>query len=120
MIRKGGRLQNATWDEAIQLFTQKIGESRARGDSVNAAFINGHETGTFRAFLDGWLSFNGMPPALSYDPDADYTAMARRARAERRQEPREPVLRVADDAERVHRARLMLRGYLSDLVGVKP
>jgi molybdopterin-containing oxidoreductase family iron-sulfur binding subunit len=76
MIRKGGRLQSATWDEAIKLFTQKIGETRARGGSANAAFINGHETGTFRTFLDGWLAFNGMPPALSYDPDADYAAIA--------------------------------------------
>jgi anaerobic selenocysteine-containing dehydrogenase/Fe-S-cluster-containing dehydrogenase component len=76
MIRKGGRLQAATWDEAIQLFTQKIGEARARGVAANAAFINAHETGTFRTFLDGWLAFNGMPPALSYDPDADYTAIA--------------------------------------------
>ncbi|HYN81603.1 MAG TPA: molybdopterin-dependent oxidoreductase [Gemmatimonadaceae bacterium] len=76
MIRKGGRLQGATWDEAIQLFTQKLGELRTRGGAANAAFINAHETGTFRTFLDAWLAFYGIPPALSYDPDADYTAIA--------------------------------------------
>jgi Fe-S-cluster-containing dehydrogenase component len=76
MIRKGGSLQSATWDEAIQLFTQKLAELRSRGVAANAAFINAHETGTFRTFLDTWLSFYGIPPALSYAPDADYTAIA--------------------------------------------
>src|SRR6266550_3011945 len=38
MIRKNGTLQKATWDEALLLFKQKLGELRTRGAAGNAAF----------------------------------------------------------------------------------
>jgi molybdopterin-containing oxidoreductase family iron-sulfur binding subunit len=76
MIRRNGALHAATWDEAIQLFTQKLDEIRSRGTAGSAAFINLHETGSFRTFLDSWLAAYGIPGHISYDPDADYTAIA--------------------------------------------
>jgi len=76
MIRQSGKLRNATWDEALQLFAQKLAELKRSGNAGNAAFINAHESGSFHAFLDGWLASYGIPAHLSYDPDADYTAIA--------------------------------------------
>ena len=76
MVRRGGALQSATWDEALKLFVQKLGEVRTAGAAANAEFINQHESGSFRTFLDGWLTSNGMPSSLSYDADVDYTAIA--------------------------------------------
>src|SRR6266542_4669047 len=70
MIRQGGTLRSATWDEAIQRFAQKLGELRSRGNAGSAAFINAHESGSFNALLDGWLAGYGIPLHLSYDPDA--------------------------------------------------
>ncbi|MFN2604037.1 MAG: molybdopterin-dependent oxidoreductase [Gemmatimonadaceae bacterium] len=76
MIREGGKLRNATWDEALQMFAQKLAELKRNGSAGNAAFINAHESGSFNAFLDGWLAGYGIPAHLSYDPDADYSAIA--------------------------------------------
>lgn len=74
MIRKGGKLVPATWDEALKLFAQKLAENRA--NAANTYFINRHESGNFPTFLNTWLAGMGMPAALSIDPDADYAAIA--------------------------------------------
>jgi molybdopterin-containing oxidoreductase family iron-sulfur binding subunit len=74
MIRKGGKLVPATWDEALKLFSQKLAENRA--GAANAVFINRHESGNFPTFLNTWLAGMGMPAALSIDPDADYAAIS--------------------------------------------
>jgi len=76
MIRRGGALQSATWDEALNVLAQKLGELRTGGAAANAVFINQHESGSFRVFLDGWLASYGMPSHLSCDADVDYTAIA--------------------------------------------
>jgi molybdopterin-containing oxidoreductase family iron-sulfur binding subunit len=74
MIRRGGKLEKTTWDEALKVFGEKI--AGARSNAADAIFINRHESGNFPAFLNGWLSTIGMPPAYSIDPDADYAAIA--------------------------------------------
>ncbi len=74
MIRKNGRLVAATWDEALTLFRQKLTETR--GAAANAVFINRHESGNFPSFLNTWLASQGMPAALSIDPDIDHAAIA--------------------------------------------
>jgi Fe-S-cluster-containing dehydrogenase component len=76
MIRRNGQLQSASWDEALQLFSQKLGETRSRGGAASAVFINQHESGSFPGFLDGWLGGFGMPAHLSYDAGADHAAIA--------------------------------------------
>jgi Fe-S-cluster-containing dehydrogenase component len=76
MMRRGGSLQPVSWNDALQAFAAKVGETRARGTAASAVFINRHETGSFRALLDSWLSAQGMPPHVSYDPDLDYAAIA--------------------------------------------
>ncbi|MFL5465465.1 MAG: molybdopterin-dependent oxidoreductase, partial [Gemmatimonadaceae bacterium] len=76
MARKNGQLQSVTWDEALQIFAQKLGEVRSRGGAANAVFINQHESGSFTTFLDAWLAGFGMPAHLSYDAGADYAAIA--------------------------------------------
>jgi anaerobic selenocysteine-containing dehydrogenase/Fe-S-cluster-containing dehydrogenase component len=75
MMRRGASLVHVSWSDALQAFAAKIGEVRSRGAAANAAFINRHESGSFRVLLDSWLSAQGMPPHLSYDPDLDYAAI---------------------------------------------
>jgi len=78
MARKGagGQLQSVSWDEALQIFAQKLGETRSRGGAANAVFINQHESGSFPGFLDTWLAGFGMPAHLSYDAGADHAVIA--------------------------------------------
>ncbi len=76
MARKNGQLQQVTWDEALQIFAQKLGETRSKGAAGNAVFINQHESGSFPGFLDAWLNAFGMPPHLSYDAGADHAVIA--------------------------------------------
>jgi molybdopterin-containing oxidoreductase family iron-sulfur binding subunit len=74
MIRRGGRLEKATWDEALKVFTDKLAE--VRRNAAGVAFINRHQSGSFPVLLNSWLASMGMAPALSIDPDADYAAIA--------------------------------------------
>jgi Fe-S-cluster-containing dehydrogenase component len=76
MVRRNGQLQSLSWDEALQLFAQKLGETRSRGGAANAVFINQHESGSYPGFLDSWLAGFGMPAHLSYDAGADHAAIA--------------------------------------------
>src|SRR6266550_3275112 len=76
MARKNGQLQPVSWDEALQIFSQQLGETRSRGGAGNAVFINQHESGSFPGFLDAWLAAFGMPPHLSYDAGADHAVIA--------------------------------------------
>jgi anaerobic selenocysteine-containing dehydrogenase/Fe-S-cluster-containing dehydrogenase component len=76
MVRRNGRLEPIGWDEATQLFVQKINETRSRGGAGNAVFVNQHESGSFPGFLDAWLAGFGMPAHLSYDAGADHAAIA--------------------------------------------
>jgi molybdopterin-containing oxidoreductase family iron-sulfur binding subunit len=76
MVRRNGQLQSVGWDEALQLFSQKLGETRSRGGAGNAVFINQHESGSYPGFLDSWLAAFGMPAHLSYDAGADHAVIA--------------------------------------------
>src|SRR5687767_13712599 len=76
MVRRGGELVRVTWEEALQLFSTRLGELRSQGRAAGATFINQHETGSFPGFLDAWLAGFGMPPHLSYDAGADHAAVA--------------------------------------------
>jgi Fe-S-cluster-containing dehydrogenase component len=76
MVRRNGQLQLVGWDEALQLFAQKLGETRSRGGAANAVFINQHESGSYPGFLDAWLAAFGMPAHLSYDAGADHAVIA--------------------------------------------
>ena len=74
MIRRNGKLVQATWDEALKVFGQKLAENRA--SAASAVFLNRHESGNFPSFLNTWLAGMGMPAALSIDPDADFAAIS--------------------------------------------
>jgi anaerobic selenocysteine-containing dehydrogenase/Fe-S-cluster-containing dehydrogenase component len=76
MVRRNGQLQSVSWDEALQMFSQKLGETRSRGGAATAVFINQHESGSFPGFLDTWLAGFGMPAHLSYDAGADHAVIA--------------------------------------------
>jgi molybdopterin-containing oxidoreductase family iron-sulfur binding subunit len=75
MVRRNGSLVRTTWQEALQLLQQRLGELAAGGQATNALFINRHESGSFPAFLDSWLAAFGMPPHLSFDLLADHAVM---------------------------------------------
>src|SRR5687767_2157143 len=81
MIKSGGAWRSATWDEAVALLAQRLGELRTRGNASSAVFLNQHESGSFPAFLDGWLAAFGMRPHLSVDFEADHAAMEAHRRA---------------------------------------
>ena len=76
MVRRNGALERVTWEQALQLLAQKLGEARAGGRAASAVFINQHESGSFPGFLDAWLNAIGMPPHISFDAQADFTAIA--------------------------------------------
>ena len=81
MIKAGGAWRAATWDEAIALLAQRLGEARSGGRAAGAVFLNQHESGSFPAFLDQWLAAHGMPRHLSVDFEADHAAMDAHRRA---------------------------------------
>jgi anaerobic selenocysteine-containing dehydrogenase/Fe-S-cluster-containing dehydrogenase component len=76
MMKRNGKLTPVTWEEALQNFSQILGQVRSRGGAANAVFINQHESGSFPGFLDAWLAGFGMPAHLSYDASADHAAIA--------------------------------------------
>src|SRR5687768_11606914 len=51
-IKSGGAWRSATWDEAVALLAQRLGELRTRGNASSAVFLNQHESGSFPAFLE--------------------------------------------------------------------
>src|SRR5688500_3664275 len=75
-VRRDGRLVEATWEEAIQLFRQRVDEARSSGRGGDAIFLNRHETGSFPVFLDQWLSTMGLAPHLAIDPAMDHAVIA--------------------------------------------
>ncbi|MDE3215662.1 MAG: 4Fe-4S dicluster domain-containing protein [Gemmatimonadota bacterium] len=81
MIKKGGAWQSASWDEALALVSQKLGEAKSRNAAGGAVFLNQHESGSFPAFADQWLAAFGMKPHLSVDFEADQAAMEANRRA---------------------------------------
>ncbi|MGI8618590.1 MAG: molybdopterin-dependent oxidoreductase [Gemmatimonadaceae bacterium] len=76
MVRRNGTLERVTWEQALQLLAQKLGETRAGGRASSSVFINQHESGSFPGFLDGWLNALGMPPHISFDTQSDFAAIA--------------------------------------------
>jgi anaerobic selenocysteine-containing dehydrogenase/Fe-S-cluster-containing dehydrogenase component len=80
MVKTGGTWRAATWDEAINLLAQRVGEARSRGPAASV-FLNQHESGSFNVFLDSWLAAHGMRPHLSVDFEADHAAIEAHRRA---------------------------------------
>ena len=76
MVRQNGKLVPTTWDRAMTLFNQRLGELRSRGQAGSAVFVNQHESGSFPSFLDAWLAGYGMPPHVSFDADAQVAVLA--------------------------------------------
>src|SRR5437763_9676133 len=76
MARRNGAQEAVGWDGGVQLFAQKLGETRSRGGAGSAVFINQHESGSLPGFIDAWLSAFGMPAHLSYDAAADHAVIA--------------------------------------------
>ena len=54
-VRRTGQLVEIPWQEAVQLFRQRVDEARSSGRGADAVFLNRHETGSFPFFLDQWL-----------------------------------------------------------------
>ncbi|WKW12594.1 4Fe-4S dicluster domain-containing protein [Pseudogemmatithrix spongiicola] len=80
MKREGAMFVPTTWDDAIGILAQKLGEAKSRNAGRGVAFINGHEQGSFPAVLDQILAGYGAPAHLSYDAEAPVAvAIANRA-----------------------------------------
>jgi anaerobic selenocysteine-containing dehydrogenase/Fe-S-cluster-containing dehydrogenase component len=76
MVRRNGAFTSVAWNEALEIFAQKLGEARTRSGGQSIVFINQHESGSFPGLLDGWLASYGMPPHLAYDAGADHAVIA--------------------------------------------
>ena len=76
MVRRDGALRRITWNEALEIFAQRLGEARTRGGAQSISFINQQESGSFPTLLDGWLASYGMAPHLAYDAGADHAVIA--------------------------------------------
>ncbi len=76
MLRENGTLSPVTWDRALEVLGQKLGEVKSRGGAGNAVFLNAHESGSLPGFLDQWLEANGMPAHLSIDSAAPAATIA--------------------------------------------
>src|ERR687884_490175 len=81
MAKRGSQWGRTTWDEALNILSQRLAQVRAAGQAGNALFINHHESGSFPAFLDTWLAAFGMRPHLSVDFEADQASMEAHRRA---------------------------------------
>ncbi len=81
MVREGNALKPTTWDKALELLSQKLGETKSKGQAGNVVFVNQHESGTVAGFLDAWLSAQGMPAALSVDSTAPLATIAANQKA---------------------------------------
>jgi Fe-S-cluster-containing dehydrogenase component/formylmethanofuran dehydrogenase subunit B len=75
-VRRNGQLAEATWEEAMQLFRQRLDEARSTGRGADAVFLNRHETGSYPFFLDQWLSAMGLAPHLAVNPELDHAVIA--------------------------------------------
>ena len=74
MVRRNGRLEKTTWDEALKIFGEQLVQARKNPGGV--AFINRHQSGGFASLLTSWLTGLGFQPPLNIDPDADHAAIA--------------------------------------------
>ena len=75
-IRRDSRLVETTWEEAAQLFRQRIEEVRSSGRGADSIFLNRHEAGSFPFFLDQWLNAVGLAPHLAVDATLDHAVIA--------------------------------------------
>ncbi|MGQ0713370.1 MAG: 4Fe-4S dicluster domain-containing protein [Gemmatimonadaceae bacterium] len=75
-IRRDGQLVAATWEEAIQLFRERLDAARTGAQSADVLFLNRHESGSFPFFLDQWLAAMGLPAHLALDPSLDHAVIA--------------------------------------------
>ncbi|MCA0376509.1 MAG: 4Fe-4S dicluster domain-containing protein [Gemmatimonadetes bacterium] len=76
MVREGNALKPTTWDKALELLAQKVGEVKSKGTAGNVVFINKHETGTGAGFISEWLAANGMGAMYSVDSTAPLATVA--------------------------------------------
>ncbi len=81
MVREGTVLKPTTWDKALEMLAQKVGEVKSRGQAGGVVFINQHETGSFAGFLDQWLAAQGMPAHLGVDAQAPAATIAANQKA---------------------------------------
>ncbi len=81
LVKKNGTWGPITWDAALTMVSQHLGDLRSRKTAGNAVFLNHHESGSFPDFLDQWLAAFGMPPHLSVDFEADQAALEANRRA---------------------------------------
>ncbi|HUQ84282.1 MAG TPA: molybdopterin-dependent oxidoreductase, partial [Gemmatimonadaceae bacterium] len=73
MVRRNGRLERISWDDAIKMLRDRIAGLGA--GAANAVFINQHETGSFGAFLDQWLAGYNIPAHVAYDGEAPHAVL---------------------------------------------
>jgi len=59
MKRDGDKLVPTTWDDAMGILAQKLGEVKSKNAGSKVAFINQHEQGSFPALLDQILGGYG-------------------------------------------------------------
>jgi molybdopterin-containing oxidoreductase family iron-sulfur binding subunit len=75
MVRRDGRLVASTWDEALALVRQRLGEARAQ-NGAGVRFVSQHEAGAWPLFVDQWMSGLGLGTHYVVDAEADLAVRA--------------------------------------------
>jgi molybdopterin-containing oxidoreductase family iron-sulfur binding subunit len=82
MIRRPtSRFEQISWQEATTTLQARLATARTDGTAARAVFINQHESGSFPAFLDQWLSAYGIPAHIPYEAEGDTSAGIAQAQA---------------------------------------
>jgi anaerobic selenocysteine-containing dehydrogenase/Fe-S-cluster-containing dehydrogenase component len=81
LVKKNGAWTGISWDDALTMVSQQLGQVRSRNSASASVFLNQHESGSFPEFVDQWLAAFGMKPHLSVDFEADQAAMEANRRA---------------------------------------
>jgi anaerobic selenocysteine-containing dehydrogenase len=70
MIRKGGKLVEASWDEAMDTLKEKLAKKNSKVAWLNGA-VSGHHAALIKAYLDeagskNFFVFDTLPPAVGH------------------------------------------------------
>lgn len=65
---QAGQLERVSWEEAMNIFTQKLQELQSRKKMKEAVFLSGHITGSRSRLIDIWTSSLGMKKRITYEP----------------------------------------------------
>ena len=65
---KSGKLEKVSWEQAMNIFIQKLQELKSLGKMNEAVFLSGFMTGSRARLIDLWSNSLGMKKRVTYEP----------------------------------------------------